>query len=156
MTTPALTPKREAFCLAYVATGNASEAYRQTFNVSPTTKPETIAVSASKLLADPKVSPRVAALQTAAADKAVVDQAWVLQRLMRNADTAAASGDFAASNQALALLGKHLAMVTDKAEITTTIAAKMTISTVDRPPRETREEWSARRQREIAQCAGRA
>lgn len=54
-----LTPKREAFAMAYVETGNASEAYRRAFNVRPNTKQEAIAVNASKLLADANVSLRV-------------------------------------------------------------------------------------------------
>lgn len=44
-----LTPKQENFCLAYLETGNASEAYRRAFN-SERMKPETITKRASELL----------------------------------------------------------------------------------------------------------
>ncbi len=58
-----LTPKQEAFCLAYIETGNASEAYRRAYDVGENTKPETINVKASELLAHGKVSVRVEELR---------------------------------------------------------------------------------------------
>jgi len=60
-----LTPKQEGFAQLYIETGNASEAYRRAYTVRETTKAATVWESASKLLADPKVSTRVAALQAA-------------------------------------------------------------------------------------------
>ena len=60
-----LTPKQEAFAQAYVEAGNASEAYRQCYNVRETTKPESVWQSACRLLADVKVASRVAQLQAA-------------------------------------------------------------------------------------------
>lgn len=53
-----LTPKQEAFCLAYLETGNASEAYRRAYNAS-NMKPESINVNASKLLSDAKIALRL-------------------------------------------------------------------------------------------------
>lgn len=58
----ALTPKQEAFALAYVETGNASEAYRRAYDASKM-KPAVINVKASQLLAEDKVAVRVAALR---------------------------------------------------------------------------------------------
>ncbi len=58
-----LTPKQEAFAQLYIEIGNASEAYRRAYTVRETTKAATVWESASKLLADPKVSTRVATLQ---------------------------------------------------------------------------------------------
>jgi phage terminase small subunit len=57
-----LTPKQEAFALAYVETGNASEAYRRSYNIKSST-PQAVWVSACRVLADAKVSLRVAQLQ---------------------------------------------------------------------------------------------
>ena len=57
-----LTPKQEAFCQTYIETGNASEAYRRSYNASRM-KPESINVNACKLLADAKISQRVAELK---------------------------------------------------------------------------------------------
>jgi len=60
-----LTPKQEKFALAYVETGNASEAYRRVYEAK-TTSANSIHVTASNLLANPKVALRVAELQNAA------------------------------------------------------------------------------------------
>lgn len=57
-----LTPKQEAFCLAYVETGNASEAYRRSY-AAGNMKPEVVAVKASELLKNGKVAVRVEELQ---------------------------------------------------------------------------------------------
>lgn len=66
-----LTAKREAFAVAYVETGNASEAYRRAYSTE-NFKPESINVNASKLLADAKVSQRVKELQAIAVERALV------------------------------------------------------------------------------------
>lgn len=58
-----LTVKQDAFAQAYLETGNASEAYRRAYNVKPSTKPETVHEQASRVMADRKVSARVAELQ---------------------------------------------------------------------------------------------
>jgi phage terminase small subunit len=63
-----LTPKQEAFCLAYVETGNASEAYRRAYDAS-NSKPDSINVAASKLLADGKIKLRVADLKQSHVDR---------------------------------------------------------------------------------------
>lgn len=62
-----LTPKQEAFALAYVETGNAAEAYRRAYDVKAATQHSTIYSAASRLLADPKICARVAELQDQAA-----------------------------------------------------------------------------------------
>ncbi|PAQ00922.1 terminase small subunit [Mesorhizobium mediterraneum] len=67
-----LTAKQEAFCLVYIETGNASEAYRRSYDVGAESKPETVWSEASRLLADPKVSARVQVLQDLAREIALV------------------------------------------------------------------------------------
>lgn len=62
-----LTPKQEAFALAYVETGNAAEAYRRAYDVKAATQHSTIYSAASRLLADSKICARVAELQDQAA-----------------------------------------------------------------------------------------
>jgi phage terminase small subunit len=61
--TKKLTPKQNKFAEEYVNTGNASEAYRRAYDVSPNTKMEAINVNASKLLSDTNISLRVKELQ---------------------------------------------------------------------------------------------
>lgn len=57
-----LTPKQEAFCLAYIETGNASEAYRRSYNAG-NMKTEVIAVKACELLKKGNVAVRVEELR---------------------------------------------------------------------------------------------
>lgn len=77
-----LTQKQEAFCLAYIETGNASEAYRRAYRAAKM-KPETINKRASELLADGAVTGRIGELRQAASDKAVVSEARVIEELAR-------------------------------------------------------------------------
>jgi phage terminase small subunit len=63
-----LTPKQEKFCCVYIETGNASEAYRQSYSAGKM-KTESINVNACKLLANTNVAQRVAELQAAAAKR---------------------------------------------------------------------------------------
>jgi phage terminase small subunit len=57
-----LTPKQERFCVEYVKTGNASEAYRRAYDAEGM-KPEVVAVKASELLKNGKVAVRLAELR---------------------------------------------------------------------------------------------
>ncbi|GJJ95951.1 MULTISPECIES: terminase small subunit [Enterobacter cloacae complex] len=53
-----LTLKQEAFCQAYIETGNASEAYRKAYNAERM-KPEVVNVKAAELLNNGKITVRV-------------------------------------------------------------------------------------------------
>lgn len=101
-----LTPRQAAFAMAYVETGNASEAYRRAYESSREWTQPAVAVEACRMLSNPNIALMVAELQERAAAVAVLNRAWVLQRLMRNADEAIKSNDMNASNKALELLGK--------------------------------------------------
>ena len=57
-----LTPKQEAFCLAYIETGNASMAYRRSYAAEQMSA-GAIDVEACRLLAHPKIVPRIAEIQ---------------------------------------------------------------------------------------------
>lgn len=65
----ALTEKQESFCLAYVATGNATEAYRRAYD-SENMKPATINRTAKELLDNPKIAARLKELRAPAVEKA--------------------------------------------------------------------------------------
>lgn len=56
-----LTIKQEAFCQAYIETGNASEAYRTAY-AADKMKPETVNRNAKSLLDNNKIATRVAEL----------------------------------------------------------------------------------------------
>lgn len=59
-----LSAKQEGFCLSYVETGNASEAYRRNYNCG-NMKPETINRAAKQLMDNPKITTRVKELMDA-------------------------------------------------------------------------------------------
>jgi hypothetical protein len=65
-----LTQKQEAFCLSFIETGNASEAYRLAYQPRRMTD-KSIHEKASHILAEGKVQARVAKLRGTAAGKAV-------------------------------------------------------------------------------------
>lgn len=64
----ALTPKQEAFAQAVASGMNQSDAYRAAYDASRT-KPESVNVNASKMMADAKISLRVAELRKALESK---------------------------------------------------------------------------------------
>jgi hypothetical protein len=55
--------------------------------------------------------------QLTAAEKAGVDQYWVMRTLRRNCVMAMRHGDRAAANRAAELIGKHLNMFVDRKEV---------------------------------------
>lgn len=63
-----LTPKQEAFCLAYIETGNASEAYRQAYNAE-TMKAESVHRKAKELLDNGKITARIEELKAQHAER---------------------------------------------------------------------------------------
>lgn len=77
-----LTPKQEKFCLAYLKTGNASEAYRKSYNAGKM-KPETVNRTAKEMLDNPKIAARLEALNSKAVTDAVMTRQEALERLSR-------------------------------------------------------------------------
>lgn len=75
-----LTPKQESFCLAYLETGNASEAYRRSYS-HERMKPETVNRNAKKLLDNDKITTRLKELNSAAVSAAVMTRQEALERL---------------------------------------------------------------------------
>ena len=65
----ALTPKQENFCLAYLETGNASEAYRRAYDAE-NMGANAIAVEACNMLGSPKIALRLSELRAPAIAKA--------------------------------------------------------------------------------------
>lgn len=57
-----LTPKQEKFCQKYIETGNASEAYRQSYDCENMSD-ESVNREAKALLDNPKITPRLKELQ---------------------------------------------------------------------------------------------
>lgn len=111
-----LTPKRERFCLVYVETGIASEAYRQVYSTK-NMKPESIWVEASKLLADPMVSQRISELRSTIREKHDLTVEKIINQLLEDRSAALSSNQIAAAVRADELLGKHLGIFTDRIQL---------------------------------------
>lgn len=110
----ALTQKQEAFCLAYMETGNASEAYRQAYNASKM-KPETVNRKAKELLDHGKISARIGGLQSEAAKRNEVTVDSLLAELEEARQAALNAGPSAQSSAAVAAtMGKAKLMGLDK------------------------------------------
>ncbi len=63
-----LTPKQEAFAIAYIETGNASEAYRLAYDAG-NMKPDSVNRKAKELLDNGKITARIAKLQAVAVER---------------------------------------------------------------------------------------
>lgn len=77
-----LTPKQENFCIYYLETGNASEAYRRAYDTSKM-KAETINRNAKALTDNNKIIARLAELTAPVLAKLEVTQEKTLRRLMQ-------------------------------------------------------------------------
>ena len=75
-----LTDKQEKFAQLVVKLGNQSEAYRQAYNVSETTKDTTIHVKASELMSNGIVSVRVDELRQETKKAHQIDRQWIIDQ----------------------------------------------------------------------------
>lgn len=115
----ALTAKQEAFCLAYVESGNATEAYRSA-GYSPGSSDKTTNEAASRLLKNSKVSARIAAIRAPAADAARMTLEGHLKRLQHLSQIAERRGQMNAAITAEIARGKASGVHVEKTESTVT------------------------------------
>ena len=73
-----MTPKEQKFAELYVTLGNASEAYRQAYNVT-TTNLDTIKAKASKLLAKDNISTTIQNLKGEVSIQHGIDRGFILK-----------------------------------------------------------------------------
>lgn len=111
-----LTPKREAFALAYVETSNASEAYRRAFGVSEE-RSEWVKIEASRLLRDPNVALTVAAIRTERRNQAAVTAASLTEELEEARALAVQEKQTAAAVSATMGKAKINGLIVDKKEL---------------------------------------
>jgi Terminase small subunit len=78
-----LTPQQEKFAQEVAKGRPLADAYRSSYPLSKTWKPESVWPKASSMASDGKVSARVAQLQAAAADRAELDAAEILREIRR-------------------------------------------------------------------------
>lgn len=111
-----LTLKQDAFCLAYIETGNASEAYRRAYNAE-NMKPETINVKASELLSSGKISVRVAELQAAHQRRHNVTVDTLTAQLIEDRALARKNDQASAAIQATMGMAKLHGFLIDRSEV---------------------------------------
>lgn len=112
-----LTQKQENFCLAYIETGNASEAYRRSYSCE-NMKEATINNNASKALEHSEIAARIAELRAPVIAKAQITLEQHLNDLKRLRDLAEASEKFGPAVQAEMARGKASGLYVDKTELT--------------------------------------
>ena len=112
-----LTDKQEAFCVAYVETGNASESYRRA-GYSARMADKTVAEAASRLLKNSKVIARIAALRAPVAEVAQITLENHLRDLLVIRDAARADMKWSAAVAAEIARGKAAGLYVEKLEHT--------------------------------------
>ena len=122
-----LTIKQERFCMVYVETGNASEAYRQAYNAE-NMKEASINVNACKLLADAKITLRVKELKSGHTKRHELTIDDLVKQLEEARQVALALENPQCSAAISATMGtaKLLGLVVDKTDIKLTNAKELT------------------------------
>lgn len=112
-----LTQKQEAFCCAYIETGNASEAYRRSYDAERM-KPATINRKALIVLRNPSVAARLQELRRPAVEKAQFTLESHLDKLAELRDAAEKKGNLPAAVAAEIARGKAAGITKEKPELT--------------------------------------
>lgn len=108
-----LTPKQEAFCLAYDETGNASEAYRRSYNASRM-KPESVNRKAKELTDNVKIAARLGELRAGHVERHNVTIDDIRTMLLEDREFARKVAAASASVSATLGLAKLYGLLTDK------------------------------------------
>ena len=112
-----LTAKQENFCLAYLETGNASEAYRRAYdaeNMADTT----ITRKAKDLMDRGNIAARIAELRQPVIEKAKLSLEQHLEDLRRLRDKAESEGKYGPAIQAEVARGKAAGLYIERTELT--------------------------------------
>lgn len=114
-----LTPKQENFCIAYLETGNASEAYRRSYSAERM-KTDTINRKAKDLLNNGKIAARLSELRAPAVAKAQMTVEQHLADLQRLRDLAEASEKYGPAVTAEMARGKVSGFYVEKVDVNVT------------------------------------
>lgn len=113
---PVLTPKQEAFCLAYLELGTAAAAYRSAYDAENMT-PGSVWVEAHHLLRNPKVSLRIELLQAQNAEKSGITVESLTADLRAAYGLAMETGNPSAAVSATNAMGKLHGLIVDRSEV---------------------------------------
>ena len=111
-----LTQKQENFCLAYIETGNASEAYRRVYNAKGM-KPETVNRNAKALLDNNKIATRLEELRKPVTESAQITLAQHLSTLEELRELAKEEGKYGPAIQAEIARGKAAGLYVERSHI---------------------------------------
>lgn len=112
-----LTAKQEAFCIAYLETGNATDAYRRSYD-SGQMAPATINRKAKEVLDNGKITARLTQLRGPVIDAAQVSLEGHLRRLAALSVAAEGKGKFSAAVAAEIARGRASGLYIEKTEVT--------------------------------------
>ena len=121
-----LTPKQERFCQVYIETGNASEAYRQSYNTAKM-KPETVNRTAKQLLDNRKIAARLDELREEHAKRHEITVDDLVAELEEARKLAFETDKAAAAVSATMGKAKLLGLVVDKQETAITQAPTIVV-----------------------------
>ena len=110
-----LTEKQERFCLSYIETGNASEAYRRNYDCSKSTE-ASVWRKAKELLDNGKVAARIEELRAPVREKAQITLEQHLNDLKRLRDLAEQEGKYSAAVTAETNRGKASGLYVEQVE----------------------------------------
>ncbi len=111
-----LTQKQENFVLAYIETGNASEAYRRAYEADGM-KPETVNVKASQLLRQDKIRIRLEELRKPVTVSAQLTLEQHLSDLEKLRELAKEEGKYGPAVQAEIARGKAAGLYVERSQI---------------------------------------
>lgn len=112
-----LTPKQEKFCLRYIEKGDASEAYRQSYDAE-NMKNITINRKAKELLDNGKIAARLRALRDMHVDRHVVTVDSITEELEQSRQLAMETNQVSAAVSASMGKAKVNGLIVDKGELT--------------------------------------
>jgi phage terminase small subunit len=121
-----LTPKQERFCIEYLKTGNASEAYRQSYSAGKM-KPASVNRLAKALLDNIKIASRIKALRKPVIKKAQITLESHLEDLMRLRNLAVNKNQIAAAITAEIARGKAAGIHIEKSQVDLNLLNPMVI-----------------------------
>lgn len=113
-----LTPKQQAFAAAYIECGNASEAYRRSYNCKPNISPQVASVEAAKLMAHPSIALAIKAGQARVAERTEITVADIARMLTEDRLLAHKTEDAKAATEASMSLAKLLGHYVEKRNVT--------------------------------------
>ena len=108
-----LTQKQENFCHAYLKTGNASEAYRQSYNAE-NMKVNSINTKAYELLQNGEITDRLEELKKPTQEKLQLTLDYIGERMLNNINGAEMKGEYNTAIRGLEAIAKLFGLSKEK------------------------------------------